>query len=121
MEMDSHEERLHTMIQDSKREAAKEEAGRRAKELREKAKEAVSPATASIVHQCSIIKVVAMAEALVILVAAATPVQYQQRAVVESATHSCIVTVVVSPDGPDVRLLWCLLLIRCFVLHVLYP
>ncbi|CAM9915080.1 unnamed protein product, partial [Ectocarpus fasciculatus] len=40
MEMDSHEERLHTMIQDSKREAAKEEAGRRAKELREKAKEA---------------------------------------------------------------------------------
>lgn len=42
MEMDSHEERLHNMIQDSKREAAKEEAGRRAKELREKAKEAVS-------------------------------------------------------------------------------
>lgn len=41
MEMDSHEERLHNMIQDSKREAAKEEAGRRAKELREKAKEAV--------------------------------------------------------------------------------
>lgn len=44
MEMDSHEERLHNMIQDSKREAAKEEAGRRAKELREKQKEAVSPA-----------------------------------------------------------------------------
>lgn len=43
MEMDSHEERLHNMIQDSKREAAKEEAGRRAKELREKQKEAVSP------------------------------------------------------------------------------
>lgn len=42
MEMDSHEERLHNMIQDSKREAAKEEAGRRAKELREKQKEAVS-------------------------------------------------------------------------------
>lgn len=41
MEMDSHEERLHNMIQDSKREAAKEEAGRRAKELREKHKEAV--------------------------------------------------------------------------------
>ncbi|CAM9972561.1 unnamed protein product [Ascophyllum nodosum] len=40
MEMDSHEERLHNMIQDSKREAAKEEAGRRAKELREKQKEA---------------------------------------------------------------------------------
>ena len=42
MEMDSHEERLHNMIQDSKREAAKEEAFRRAKELREKQKEAVS-------------------------------------------------------------------------------
>ena len=42
MEMDSHEERLHNMIQDSKREAAKEEAGQRAKELREKQKEAVS-------------------------------------------------------------------------------
>lgn len=41
MEMDSHEERLHNMIQHSKREAAKEEAGRRAKELREKQKEAV--------------------------------------------------------------------------------
>lgn len=41
MEMDSHEERLHNMIQESKREAAKEEAGRRAKELREKQKEAV--------------------------------------------------------------------------------
>lgn len=53
MEMDSHEERLHTMIQDSKREAAKEEAGRRAKELREKAKEAVSPATANTPMQCS--------------------------------------------------------------------
>lgn len=44
MEMDSHEERLHNMIQDSKREAAKEEAGRRAKELREKQKEAVGRA-----------------------------------------------------------------------------
>lgn len=44
MEMDSHEERLHNMIQDSKREAAKEEAGRRAKELREQTKEAVSRA-----------------------------------------------------------------------------
>lgn len=42
MEMDSHEERLHNMIQDSKREAAKEEASRRAKELRERQKEAVS-------------------------------------------------------------------------------
>lgn len=41
MEMDSHEERLHNMIQKSKREAAKEEAGRRAKELREKQKEMV--------------------------------------------------------------------------------
>ncbi|CAM9655664.1 unnamed protein product [Pylaiella littoralis] len=41
MEMDSHEERLYNMIQDSKREAAKEEAGRRAKELREKQKEAL--------------------------------------------------------------------------------
>ncbi|CAN0076520.1 unnamed protein product, partial [Sphacelaria rigidula] len=39
MEMDSHEERLHNMIQDSKREAAKEEASRRARELREKQKE----------------------------------------------------------------------------------
>lgn len=42
MEMDSHEERLHNMIQDSKREAAKEEASRRARELREKQKEMVS-------------------------------------------------------------------------------
>lgn len=41
MEMDSHEERLHNMIQNSKREAAKEEAGRRAKELRERQKEMV--------------------------------------------------------------------------------
>ncbi|CAM9239413.1 unnamed protein product [Discosporangium mesarthrocarpum] len=39
MEMDSHEERLHNMIQDSKREAAKEEANRKAKELRERQKE----------------------------------------------------------------------------------
>lgn len=47
MEMDSHEERLHNMIQDSKREAAKEEAGRRAKELREKQKEAALRGSAS--------------------------------------------------------------------------
>ncbi|CAM9723639.1 unnamed protein product, partial [Phaeothamnion confervicola] len=39
MEMDSHEERLHNMIQESKREAAKDEALRRAKELRERQKE----------------------------------------------------------------------------------
>ncbi|CAM9908627.1 unnamed protein product, partial [Choristocarpus tenellus] len=39
MEMDSHEERLHKLIEDTKLEAAKQEASKKAKELRERQKE----------------------------------------------------------------------------------
>ncbi|KAG5190246.1 coatomer protein complex,delta sub-unit [Tribonema minus] len=38
LEMDSHEERLHNMIQESKREAARDEAARKAQEMRQRQK-----------------------------------------------------------------------------------